>query len=126
MCAWYALKLTSTREDRDFWHTQYEALNELRTTERDRRLGRTSKGYDARSVRQARHRHRIAEEADAGTFDQPTEGLPAWLTDPCTQPDRYPADTAGLVALVDTTAEIDMAALLQEWRVPALSEGAQA
>jgi hypothetical protein len=133
VCAWFAIRLTDTRKDRDFWHTQYEALNELRAAERDRRLGR-GRARDARSVREARYhsQRRIAEEAAAGTFDQPTEALdqpddlPAWVRDPCTQPARYPSTVEGLRAIADTTAETDMAALLREWQVTALSKEATA
>jgi hypothetical protein len=128
VCAVYALKLSSTREDRDFWHTQYEALNELRNNERDHRLGRTSRRNDPRSMRDARRAQwRIAEEDDAGTFDQPTATLPAWLIDPpATTPDLFHLTPTDIAALADQTAEVDMAAYLGEYRVPALAEGVSA
>lgn len=127
VCAVLALRLGSTREDRDFWHTQYEALNELRNNERDHRLGRTSRHNDPRSMRDARRAHRrIAEETDAGTFDQPTTTLPAWLNDPpADTPDLFHLTPADIAHLADQTAEVDMAEHLGERRVPALAVGAE-
>lgn len=123
-CAVYALRLGTARDDRDFWHTQYEALNELRRNERDHRLGRTSRLNDPRSMRDARRAQwRIAEADDAGTFDQPTAALPAWLNEdpPADTPDLFHLTPTGIAAMADQTAEVDMAAYLGERRVPALA-----
>lgn len=82
------------RQERNEWHALYQtAIAERAETVEDRRR-QAAPEAEPRTMREARRHYRtmlaLAEAAGQGTFDAPTELLPAWTQPDPNRPDVEP------------------------------------